>query len=100
MLEPLSSLCVSFSIDICFIAENISISMNIMCVILCLFSALSRRVGALQISIITIIILFHLSVTNLLPFEHHAKEKLSVRTQFSETYGITSYGSGWRKDVT
>ena len=30
--------------------------MYIMCVILCLFSALSRRVGALQISIIIIII--------------------------------------------
>ena len=29
--------------------------MYIMCVILCLFSALSRRVGALQISIIIII---------------------------------------------
>ena len=40
-----------------FIADNISISMYIMCVILCLLSALSRRVGrALQISIIIIII--------------------------------------------
>ena len=38
-----------------FIAANISISMYIMCVILCLFSALIRRVGALQISIIVII---------------------------------------------
>ena len=35
-----------------FIADNISILMYIMCVILCLFSALSRRVGALQMSII------------------------------------------------
>ena len=38
-----------------FIADNISISMYIMCVMLCLFSAFSRRVGALQISIIIII---------------------------------------------
>ena len=40
-----------------FIVDNISISMYIMCGILCLFSALSRRVGALQISIIIIIII-------------------------------------------
>ena len=39
-----------------FIADNISISMYVTCVILCLFSALSRRVGALQISIIIIVI--------------------------------------------
>ena len=39
-----------------FIAENISILMYIMCVILCLFSTLSCRVGVLQISIIIIII--------------------------------------------
>ena len=38
-----------------FIADNIS--MYIMCVILCLFSALSLRVGTLQISIIIIIII-------------------------------------------
>ena len=37
-----------------FIAGNMSISMNIMCVILCLFSSLSRRVGAL-LSIIIVI---------------------------------------------
>ena len=37
--------------------DNISISMYIMCV--CLFSALSRRVGSLQISIIIIIIIRH-----------------------------------------
>ena len=37
-----------------FIADNIPMSMYIMCVILCLFSALSRRIGALQISIIII----------------------------------------------
>ena len=59
-LEPLSTLCVSFfylfffTLHI-FIADNISILMYIMCVILCLFSALSRRVGTLQISIIIII---------------------------------------------
>ena len=35
-----------------FIADNISISMYIMCVILCLFSILSHRADALQISII------------------------------------------------
>ena len=38
-----------------FISDNISILMSIMCVILCLFSTLSRMVGALQISIIIII---------------------------------------------
>ena len=38
-----------------FVADNISISRYIMCVILCLFSALSRTVGALQISIIIVI---------------------------------------------
>ena len=32
--------------------------MYIMCVMLCLFSALSRRVGALQISIMSIIYLY------------------------------------------
>ena len=57
MLEPLSTLCVSFWVGgdgggggrelITF-----SISVYIMCVILCLFSALSHKVGALQISII------------------------------------------------
>ena len=38
-----------------FFLDNIFISMYTMCV--CLFSALSRRVGALQISIIIIIII-------------------------------------------
>ena len=49
--------CVSFSFFLIyiFIADNISISINIMCVILCFFSDLSRRVGALQIVIIIII---------------------------------------------
>ena len=37
-----------------WVSQNISISMYIMCVILCLFSTLSCRVGALQISIIII----------------------------------------------
>ena len=37
-----------------WVSQNISILMYIMCVILCLFSALSRRAGALQISIIVI----------------------------------------------
>ena len=38
-----------------FIPDNISVLMYIMCFILCLFSALSHRVGALQIPIIIII---------------------------------------------
>ena len=52
--KDLSTLCVSlfFFLMYIFIADNISISMYITCLILCLFSALSRRVGALQISII------------------------------------------------
>ena len=49
-LEPLSRL--SFSIF--FIADNISVSVYIMGVILCLFGALSCRVGTLQNSIIII----------------------------------------------
>ena len=40
-----------------FITGNISISMYIMCAILCLFSALNLKVGALQMSIIIIIII-------------------------------------------
>ena len=51
------SIYLSIYIYIIFIADNISISMYIMCVILRLFSALNRRVSALQISIITIIII-------------------------------------------
>ena len=49
---PLSTLCVSlFFIFIhIFIADNVSIWMYIKCVILCVFSALSHRVGSLQIS--------------------------------------------------
>ena len=63
-LETLSTLCVSFFFFsymymlYIFIADNISILMYIMCVILCLFSALSRRVGALQISIILFIYMY------------------------------------------
>ena len=40
-----------------FIFYTFSISMYIMCVVLCLLSALSHRVGASQISIIIIIII-------------------------------------------
>ena len=56
-LEPLSTLKVKlfFFFSYIFIADNISISRYTMCVILCLFSALSCRVGALQISIMIII---------------------------------------------
>ena len=49
MLEPLS---IPFSFFFLFFFIPFSISMYIMCV--CLFSTLSRRVGALQISIIII----------------------------------------------
>ena len=51
MLEPflMSTLCDSFFVNLLI---KLSISMYIMCVILCLFSALSRRVGTLHISII------------------------------------------------
>ena len=46
------SLSLSLSLSL---ITTFSISMYIMCVILCLFSALNRRVGALQMSIIIII---------------------------------------------
>ena len=46
--------------------------MYIMCVILCLFSAFSRRVGALQISIITIIASLHCELIN--PLNHCIKK--------------------------
>ena len=57
MLEPWST-CVWFFFFLIYIliADNISILLYIMCVILRLFSALSHRVGALQISVIIIII--------------------------------------------
>ena len=53
ILQPLlmSTLCVSFF----KLLITFSISMYIICVILCFFSALSCRVGALQVSIIIII---------------------------------------------
>ena len=55
-LEPLlmSTVCVRL-IYFIFIAVTFSISMYVMRVILCLFSALSRRIGALQISVSIII---------------------------------------------
>ena len=63
-LEPLSTRCVSFFFFLrrIFIADKISISMYIMCVILCLFSVLSRRVGALQISIIDVNVCLNMTV--------------------------------------
>ena len=51
-LEPSCTLCVSFFL--LFFLHTFFIADNIMCVILCLFSAFSRKVGALQISIIII----------------------------------------------
>ena len=61
-----------------FITDNISISMYIMCVILCLFSALSRRAGALQISIIVIIVMtvvssYRLRLGSVSPCRHKAR---------------------------
>ena len=38
-----------------------------------------------------------LSVTKLLPLEHHPN--LLVGWQSFQTYGVISYGSGWRRDV-
>ena len=46
----------------------------------------------------TRLVLFELFVTSLLLFEHH-QQKLLVSWQFSGPYGVTKYGSGWRKDV-
>ena len=46
----------------------------------------------------TRLVLFELSVTNLLLFEHQQK-KLLVSWQFSWIYDVTKYGSGWWKDV-
>ena len=43
-------------------------------------------------------VLFELFVTNLLLFEHQQKNLL-VSWQFYRPYGVTKYGSGWRKDV-
>ena len=47
----------------------------------------------------TRLVLFELFVTNLLLFEHQQKKNLLVSWQFSGPYGVTKYGSGWRKDV-
>ena len=46
-------------------------------------------------------VLFELFVTNLLLFEHQQQQQknMLVSWQFSGTYGVTKYGSGWRKDV-
>ena len=40
-------------------------------------------------------------VTNLLLFEYHQQQQqqMLVSWQFSGPYGVTKYGSGWRKDV-
>ena len=56
MLEPLlmSTLYVSFFVVVKLLVA-FSISMYIMCVILCLFGALNRKVGALQMSIFIVI---------------------------------------------
>jgi len=35
-------------------------------------------------------------VTNLLPIEHK-QTKIQLADSFGESYGVTSYGSGWRK---
>ena len=40
--------------------------------------------------------LFESFVTNLLLFKHQQK---TARYLFSGPYGVTKYGSGWRKDV-
>ena len=55
MLEPL--------LMSSFLLITFPISMYIMCVILCLFNALSLRVGALQISIIIIIITIIINIS-------------------------------------
>ena len=47
----------------------------------------------------TRLVLFELFVTNLLLFEHQHTQKLLISWQFSGPYGVTKYGSGWRKDV-
>ena len=48
----------------------------------------------------TRLVLFELFVTNLLlEFENQQQQKLLVSWQFSGPYGVTKYGSGWRKDV-
>ena len=56
-----------------FVTDNISV--NIMCVILCLFSALSRRVRTLQISIIFIIIATITATTMIVSFHYSLQRK-------------------------
>ena len=46
----------------------------------------------------TRLVLFELFVTNLLLFELQQKNCL-LADSFSGPYGVTKYGSGWRKDV-
>ena len=59
---------------------TLSISLYIMCFILCLFSALIRKVGALQISII-ILLLFRRARTNLrLETEGEWRERLKFKS--------------------
>ena len=58
MLEPLlmSTLCLHYVYIFLLIADNIfHLDIYVMCVILCMFSALSLRVGALQLQSIIII---------------------------------------------
>ena len=69
-----------------------SISMYIICVISCLFSALSRKVGTLQISIIIIIItimilLLLLLVIIIIPFALVSRCKY---TRYVDAFGIAS----------
>ena len=45
------------------------------------------------------LIVLEWSVYKLAAIQLSTNEKLSVSSQFSENYGVASYGSGWRKDV-
>ena len=47
----------------------------------------------------TRLVLSELFVINLLLFEHHQQQKMLVSWQFSGPYGVTKYGSSWRKAV-
>ena len=69
----------------------VSISMYIMCVILCLFSALSRRAGVLQISIIIIINRPFCSKHQLASFlTLDTKERTALNNWSNESSGLTS----------
>ena len=37
--------------------------------------------------------------TNLPPFEYQGGKKKTADRRVSEAYGVTNYGSGWKKDV-